>query len=302
MPYDAVIVGGSFAGLSAAMQLARARRPVLVIDAGQPRNRFASHSHGVLALDGRAGGDILDETRTQLARYPTVSLLTGEVAQIEAWDGGFRVETSDGQRAEGRRLVLATGITDILPDVPGLTPRWGKTVLHCPYCHGYEVGGGPIGVLAAAGPLSVHQASLIADWGEVTLFANGVDFDQAARTVLARRSVAIEPVPVVAIEGAAPVIDGIRLGDGRLVAVKALFVAAPNRMASGLAAALGCAFDQTPLGAIIRTDSSKLTTVPGVYAAGDAARAMANITFAAADGVQAGLGLHHQLIAEEVAA
>ncbi|MBN8942219.1 MAG: NAD(P)/FAD-dependent oxidoreductase [Rhizobiales bacterium] len=283
------------------MQLARARRHVLVIDAGQPRNRFADHSHGVFALDGRSGDGLLAEARAQLAAYPTIRLARGEVVQASAVDGGFLVETATGERATGRRLILATGIADQLPEVPGLAPRWGKTVLHCPYCHGYEIGGGPIGVLAT-GPLAAHQASLIADWGNVTLFANGMDFDADIRAMLARRSVTIEPVRVEAIEGEAAAIAGLRLADGRLVAVKALFVAAPTRMASPLAEMLGCAFDSTPLGPIIRTDAWKLTTVAGVYAAGDAARAPQNITFATADGVTAGVGLHHQLIADEAAA
>jgi len=296
--HDAIIIGGGFAGLSAAMQLARARRRVLVIDAGQPRNRFSDHSHGVFAHDGRPGSTLLAEARAQLATYPTVRVMQGEVVEARARDGGFLLETADGERARGRRLILATGIADRLPGVPGLAPRWGKTVLHCPYCHGYEIGGGPIGVLAT-GPLAIHQASLIADWGDVTLFSNGMIIDESTAAMLARRRVTIEPARVEAIEGQAPAIAGIRLADGRLVAVKALFVAAPTQMASPLAEMLGCAFDPTPLGPIIRTDTWKLTTVHGVYAAGDAARAPQNITFATADGVTAGVGLHHQLIADE---
>lgn len=300
-PHDAVIIGGSFAGLSAAMQLARARRRVLVIDAGQPRNRFSDHSHGVFALDGRSGSALLAEARAQLSAYPTISLMAGEAIGARPEDGGFRVEIAGGQQALGRRLLLATGIADQLPEVPGLAPRWGKTVLHCPYCHGYEIGGGPIGVLAT-GPLATHQASLIADWGDVTLFSNGMTVEPDTAAMLARRRVTIEPARVEAIEGPAPAIAGLRLADGRLVPVKALFVAAPTRMASPLAEMLGCAFDPTPLGPIIRTDAWKLTTVAGVYAAGDAARAPQSISYATADGVTAGVGLHHQLIADEAAA
>ncbi len=165
MLYDAVIVGGSFAGLSAALQLARARRQVIVIDAGRPRNRFAEHSHGVLAQDGLAGSDILATARAQVAAYPTATIVSGEVFSAHILDRKFAVE-ANGEQIECKRLLLATGVVDMLPDIPGLSERWGKTVATCPFCHGYEIGGGSIGVLAT-GPLSVHHASLIADWGDV---------------------------------------------------------------------------------------------------------------------------------------
>jgi thioredoxin reductase len=299
MRYDAIIIGGSFAGLTAAMMLARARRPILVIDAGAPRNRFASHSHGVLAQDGRSGGEILADARAQLAAYPTVTMLQGTVVEATGQDGAFSVRTEDGTVAEGRKLLLATGVADTLPDIPGLRERWGKTVLHCPYCHGYEIGGGSIGVLATL-PTSARLAGIVADWGDVTFFANGgPQPDDEERAMLERRKVRIEAAPVAAVEGPGTEMEGIRLEDGRLVPVRALFVPSFMRMASPLAEALGCAFDETPAGTLIRTDTMKLTTVPGVYAAGDAAYGPGNITLASADGVRAGMGLHHALIADD---
>lgn len=171
MRYDAVVVGGSFAGLPAALQLARARRNVLVVDAFLPRNRFSNHSHGLIGHDGRSASDILCDARAQIAKYPSVTLLRGEVTSARASTGGFQIAIDGGFEAFGRRLLLATGVTDVLPEIPGLRERWGKTVLHCPYCHGFEIGGGSIGVLAM-GPMSIHQASLIADWGDVTFFTN----------------------------------------------------------------------------------------------------------------------------------
>ena len=301
MLHDAVIVGGSFAGLSAAMILARARRPVLVIDAGRPRNRYATHSHGVLAHDGRAGPDLLADARAQVGAYPTATLVTGEVVSAVREDDRFVVGLANGDREESRRLLLATGVTDVLPEIPGIAARWGKTVLHCPYCHGYEIGGGTIGVLATA-PGSARQASLIADWGQVIFFTAGkIDLDTETQRQLAKRKVEIEPVPVTGLEGPGTELEGVRLADGRLVAVRALFLRPATRMASPLAERIGCAFDQAPNGTIIRTDAEKLTTVPGVYAAGDAARVPNDITLASADGVIAGLGLHHSLIAEDSA-
>jgi thioredoxin reductase len=299
MLYDAIIIGGSFAGLSAAMILARSRRRVLVIDSGRPRNRHAVHSHGVLAQDGRAAQDMLADARAQVSAYPTATLLTGEAVSASSQDGRFVVRLANGDKAESRRLLLATGVTDILPEIPGLVSRWGKTVLHCPYCHGYEIGGGRIGVLATS-PGSARQASLVADWGEVIFFSAGtINLDADTLRLLANRKVTIEPVPVTALEGSGTGLEGVRLADGRLVLVRAVFLRPSTRMASPLAERAGCAFDQTPSGTIIRTDSEKLTTVPGVYAAGDAARTPNDITLASADGITAGLGLHHSLIAED---
>ncbi len=301
MRYDAAIVGGSFAGLSAALQLVRARRTVVVIDAGRPRNRFSAHSHGFLTRDGAPGSELLATARAQVSAYPTATLVSGEATSARALDGTFEVEVTGRERIAAKRMLLATGVIDVLPDIPGLTERWGKTVVPCPYCDGYEIGGGSIGVLATS-PLSVHHAALIADWGDVTLFTNrAVELDAEARTMLARRSVTIEPESVSRIEGATPAIAGVRLADGRLVSVKALFLISQMRMASPLAEQLGCTFDEGPAGPIVRTDAFKLTTTAGVYAAGDAATMRASITFASADGVAAAVGLHQSLIVEHAA-
>jgi len=298
MLQDAIVIGGSYAGLTAAMMLARARRKVLVVDAGSPRNRFASHAHGVLALDGVPGAEILATARAQLAAYPTVRFLRGHAVEATGSDGAFTVRTAEGDLAEGRKLLLATGVADTLPDVPGLAERWGRTVLHCPYCHGYEIGGGSIGLLATT-PLVAEKAPLFADWGDVTLFTHGpMALDEALRARLDRRRVRVESARVAELVGPGTELEGVRLDDGRVVPVKALFVASVQRMASPLAAALGCAFDDTPMGPIIRTDPFKQTTVRGVFAAGDVATAPPNVMIAAADGVRAGAGLHHALIAE----
>ncbi len=299
-PFDAVVVGGSFAGLSAALNIARTRRRVLVVDAGLPRNRTASHSHGVLAQDGRPGAEILAEARRQLSGYPTAAIREGTVGAVAAGDGGpFEVELGGGEIVTARRLLLATGMVDVLPEIPGVAERWGKTVLHCPYCHGYEVGGGPLAVVSSH-PLAVHHALLISEWGEVTLFTGGaVALDPEARGTLARRGITLEETPVLGLTGDAPALEGVELADGRVVPVRAAFVGAPLRQACSLAADLGCAFDDSPTGPIVRTDLWKQTTVPGVYAAGDAAAFPSNISMAIADGVRAGIGLHQSLVVED---
>lgn len=300
MLHDAIIVGGSFAGLSAALQLARARRQVLVIDAGLPRNRFASESHGMLGHDGKPGAQILAEARQQLSAYPTARIFSGRVSRVDSGEAGFVVEADEGMRwFTGRRLLLATGVADVLPEIPGLRERWGNTVVHCPYCHGYEIGGGAVGVLGS-GPMSVHQAMLFADWGEVTLFTQGVvQLSPEDQALLAARKVGIEASPVTELLGAAPALDGVRLQDGRRLPLKALLVGAQVRMASPLAAALGCAFDDTPMGPVVRIDAWGLTSVAGVYAGGDMARVPHSITFACAGGVAAGIGLHASLVTED---
>ena len=300
MPHDAVIIGGSYAGLSAAMQLVRARRRVLVIDDGRRRNRFAARAHGVLAMDGRAGSDIAAEARSQVAAYPTAAFRMAEATAARAIDSGFEITLDDGSTTSGRRLLLAHGVVDDLPDLPGVKERWGRTALHCPYCHGYEIGGGALGVLGA-GPMSVHQALMVADWGDVTLFLNGsLSPDQEETTKLARRGVMIEREPVVGLEGEAPTLTGARLADGRLVPLKAIFVGPRLRQPGPMAETLGCIVDETPMGHIVRTDEWKQTSVAGVFAAGDTAAMMSNLTLASASGVLAGVALHRSLIEEEI--
>jgi len=299
---DVIVVGGSFAGLSAAIYLARARRRVLVIDSGLPRNRFSAHSHGVLALDGRPGSELLGAARAQLARYPTVTQIGGEVQRVVADDRSlsFEVHTTAGERFVSRRLILATGLVDQPPNVPGLPERWGKSVFHCPYCDGYEFGSGPLGVLAT-GPLSVHFATIVADWGATTLFTNQViEVDEAERSRLARRGIRVEDGAVAALEGSPEGgLDRIRLRGGGSVPARALFVATLYRQGASLAREMGCEIVEGPRGPLVKTDEGKLTSVPGVYAAGDMARPTHSIPFAVSDGATAGTSAHQSLVAEE---
>lgn len=299
MRHDVVVVGGSFAGLSAAMQLVRARRSVLVIDTGLPRNRFAEASHGFLGQDGRTPAAIRAEARRQLAAYPTVTFIDDEAIQAECAESGFLVTLREGRLEAGRRLVLATGLRDELPAVPGLAQRWGRTVLHCPYCHGYELGEGrSLGVLAN-GPHAAHQAALVADWGAVTLFTQSVfEPDAEQRALLEARGVAIERTPLTALHGEATAIEAAMLADGRSVRIDALFTAPTIHMASPLAEQLGCAFEDGPMGPMIKVDPMKQTSVPGVFAGGDASSPMHNATLASASGVLAGVGAHRSLIME----
>ncbi len=220
MTFDVIIVGGSYAGISAGMQLARARRRVLVMDTGLRRNRFARASHGFLGQDGRDPAAIAYDARAQLLAYPSVEWLSEAAVAAKKEADGFVVKAANGERFTARRLILASGVADELPEIPGLAERWGRHVFHCPYCHGYELDGGPIGVLAAS-PLAIHHALMLPDWGATTFFLNGVfepDAEQMSR--LDRRGVTIEREAVVALGGARA---DVTLASGRTITLAGLF-------------------------------------------------------------------------------
>lgn len=301
MHYDVIIIGGSFAGLSAAMQLGRARRSVCIIDAGQPRNRFAAHSHGFFGHDGANPLELIAQARAQVLAYPTVTLIDGEAIATRNETGDrFTVALASGETHSATRLVLAHGVQDALPEIPGLRERWGVSVLHCPYCHGYEYFGQQLGVLRTK-PGSPHQALIVSEWGPLTYFLNGHDDISADdRAALEQRNITIEPAPVAELLGEAPSLDGVRLSDGRFVEIDALFIAPETRL-PGFAEQLGCAIDETPNGLVIRTDPMKHTTIPGVFAAGDIATPMWNTTLASADGVMAGAAAHRSLVFDRIA-
>lgn len=289
---DFAVIGGSYAGLSAALQLARARRRVLVVDAGQRRNRFVDAaggtSHGFLSRDGQAPGAIAAEARQQLLRYPTVQWVEGlaEDAALAA-DGGLSFRAG-GRGVHARRLILATGVRDELPAVAGLEERWGRSVFHCPYCHGYELDAGAIGIIAS-GAVAQHHATMLPDWGQATLFLNGTyqpsDEDLAT---FARRGTRVEATPIERIEGLADVV----LTDGRRLAMNGLFAQPRTHLASPVAEQLGCALTQGPTGAYIQVDAMQQTSVPNVFACGDAARAAGNVAIAVAEGAMAGVAAH----------
>jgi thioredoxin reductase len=297
MRFDALIVGGSFAGLSAAMYIARARRTVCVIDVGLPRNRFAGRSHGFFSRDGSEPGALLATARAQVAAYPTVTMIYGRATQAAGAAGEFGLTLATGEALQGARLVLAFGVSDELPSIPGLAERWGHSVLHCPYCHGFEFSERRLGVLSVA-PSSVHQAMLVSEWGPTTLYLNGTpEPEPAALAELRRRGVAIEPAAVLALRGAEPEVSAIELADGRLSAVDALYVGPRTRLNSDLPEQLGCALQDGRFGSVfVQTTDERLTSVPGVYAAGDIARDAHNATWASADGVTAGTALHRSLV------
>ena len=291
MHFDVIILGGSFAGLSAALQLGRARRTVLVIDAGERRNRFASVSHGFLGRDGVAPGEIIAEATSQLARYVTVATLKGSASKVGRTEEGFYVETHN-DTFHGKRLILAAGVVDILPDIPGLADRWGISIFHCPYCHGYELERGPIGVLATSA-LSMHHAMMLPDWGPTTLLLNDSFIpDEAQRSALAGRGVSVEEGRVRQIFGQRPTIE---LANGRTIEFAGIFTLS-RTMGGPIAEQLGCELKDGPLGKFIGVDEQQQTSVPRVFACGDVARAAGSIVLAVSDGSMAGVAAHRSLI------
>lgn len=294
---DVIIIGGSYAGLSAAIQLGRARRSVLIVDAGQRRNRRAHHAHGFLGQDGVPPGVIAEKGRAEALAYPTVKYREASVTAARAVPGGFSVDLA-GETLSAKRLVLATGVVDVLPEIAGLRERWGDSVFHCPYCHGYELERGRVGILATH-PMSAHLAMLASEWGapgESVFFLNGA-FEPEAEplTELAARKIYVEREPIAAIEGEFPEV-AVRLQGGRVERFVGLFLGSSTRLAQPFAEQLGCELEAGPVGFFYKTDMMKETTVPGVFACGDAGLAMGSLSFAVADGVRAGVATHQSLV------
>jgi thioredoxin reductase len=295
--FDVIIVGGSYAGLSAAIQLGRARRSVLIVDAQQRRNRSAHAAHGFLGQDGQPTGMIADKGRAEALAYPSVSYRAGTVSALQRLPSGFQVQIG-AEQLLAKRLILATGVVDVLPPIPGMAERWGKSLFHCPYCHGYELNQGRVGIVAT-GPLSTHQACLVSEWGargQSMFFLNGAfepDPEQLAE--LRAREISLEREPIVAIEGTAPASE-VRLQSGRVERFAGLFVMSLTQLNDPFAAQLGCELDTGPVGQFYKTDPMKETTVPGVFAAGDAGLAMGSVSFAVADGMRAGVSAHQSLV------
>lgn len=295
MKFDVIIIGGSYAGLSAALQLGRARKNVLVVDAGKRRNRFTSHSHGFLGQDGMAPGEIVAEARRQIERYQTIEWAEGRVTDAEGSFGDFAVEIDGHRRESAARLILAMGVTDELPDITGLKERWGSSVFHCPYCHGYELDQGKIGVIAAS-PMAIHHALMLPDWGETTFFTNGIfvpDRDQDA--LLSARGVRVEKDRIAEIAGHADVV----LSDGRSIALAGLFTQPKLRITSDWIGKLGCSVEEGPMGSSIVIDAMKQTTARGVFACGDVARPAGTVALAVGDGAMAGAAAHRSILFPE---
>jgi thioredoxin reductase len=295
--FDVIIIGGSYAGLSAALQLGRARRTVLVVDAGQRRNRFVSAAHGFLGNDGASPEAIVAKGKAEVLAYPTVSWRVGTVTELQATARGFVVRAA-GDELRARRLILATGVVDERPPIPGLADLWGRGVFHCPYCDGYELQRPALGVLAT-NPVSVQYVQLLTEWaapGGTTFFLNGALEPTAEQLeLLAKRRITVVREKVTEVKGR-PGGVSVVTADGHSFDVAALFTMPNGRLPGGFAEQLKCQVETAPTGMFFKTDAMKETTVPGVFACGDAAAPHGAIAFAVADGVRAGFSAHQSLV------
>lgn len=300
---DVAIVGGGAAGLNGALVLARAGRSVMVIDAGMPRNRFASHMQGYLSRDGMPPSELLAIGRQEVEGYGGV-VIQGEVVAVDADTGSagerFTLTLAGGSQLTARRVLVTTGLRDELPEIDGVAERWGKDVLHCPYCHGYEVRDQPLGVIAT-GPLSVHQGLLIRQWSaDLIFFANGMEVADADRENMEARGTQIVPGRVRRLVIADDRLTGVELEDGTIIARTALFVTAQFVAADSLLAHMGAEIQSNEFASWVIADRMGLTTVPGVWAAGNVADPMAQVINAAAAGGLAAAAINMDLVNEDV--
>ncbi len=278
--WDCVIVGGGAAGLSAALVLGRARRRTLLIDAGHQSNLAAHGIGGLLGHDGRAPAELYAMGRRELTPYPSVEVRTGEVISAERVEGGFVLELADGRRESARRVVLATGMEYRQPALPGLAELWGRSVFHCPFCHGWEVRDEPLAVLAR-GDLAVHKALLLRGWSDdVVLLTDGpADLAAEDHARLMAAGIAIDERPVAELVASDGELAQIAFVDGGRMARRGLLVVAPLHQRSGLAEQLGAA--------------------PGVFAAGDVSAEMPSVAGAIAAGSQAAALIVQSLLTDD---
>lgn len=299
MEYDVVVVGGGAAGLTAALTLARSRRRVVVIDAGEPRNAPAAHLHSFLSRDGTPPAELLAAGRQEVVGYG------GEVIQGRArgidrvGEREFVVRRDGGPDLTTRSVLVATGLRDELPEIPGVCERWGNDVLHCPYCHGYEVRDAPIGVLGGENrPFTLHQTSLVRQWSaDVVFFPNRIALDAEERERLTARGIRIIEGEVARLVVQDDQLRGVELADGQVVPRAAVFVGPRFVPHDELLTGLGCEVGENGWIAVAATGS---TSVPGVWAAGNVVDSPAQLITAAGAGSVAAVALNHYLLAEDV--
>ena len=295
--YDVIIVGGGPAGLSAALILGRCRRSVLLCDAGNPRNIRSHALHGYLTQDGISPGDFLALAHADLEQYETITYEECEVASAQLKDRNFRVTLENGEKREGRRLLLATGVVDDLPALEGIEALYGSSVFHCPYCDGWELHDQPLAVYGK-GPHVSGLAMTLRTWStELLVCSDGPSLlDDDDRALLERHQIPVREDRIVRLEGNAGQLDRVVFETGDPFSCRALFFSTAQRQRSSIAADLGCEF--TDKGAVL-TGRRETTNVPGLFVAGDASKATQFVIVAAAEGAEAAVEIHQSLETED---
>ena len=301
--FDAVIVGGGPAGLNAALVLGRARRQVLLLDAGEPRNAASHAMHGFLSRDGLDPVELRRIARQQLTPYPQVKTVAALVDKVDVSGGRFDVLPSSGEMVTARKLLLAVGVSDVLPPIPGLAPMYGKSVFHCPYCDGWEISDQPVAVISE-GSSGFRAALLLLGWSrDVVLCSHGPsELDESQRRQLATSGVSVCEKRIARLAGDSGQLDHIIFEDGTSLERSAAFFHGPVLLSSTLPENLGCVLTDSGR---IEIDEAGRTSVDGVFAAGDAARRRGQhpatqVIIAAASGALAAIALHQELMYEDV--
>ena len=298
-PWDVIIIGGGAAGLSAALMLGRSRRRTLVIDTGSPRNRFASHMHGVLGNEGASPADLVERGRAEAAGYG-VEFLADAVERVDQTDDGVLVKLREGDPLRARALIVASGLVDDLPDIPGLAERWGKSVLHCPYCHGWEVRGQRLGILATS-PLGLHHAQLVRQWtDDLTVFTADIGpMDDATIHRLRSRGIRLIASPVTEVLGEGDQVTGVRTSDGNVTELDAIFTAATLRPRDEFLRHLDLDRADTPMGSFLAADPMGQTSSSRIWAVGNVTSPGGNVPMSIGAGASAGAMVNMALVTED---
>jgi len=296
--FDVIIVGAGPAGLSAALVLGRCRRRVLICDAGQPRNAASAHLHGFLTRDGTEPFEFLQIGRDQLHRYETVELRQGTVTDAHKTPSGFEVVLQNGERVQSRKLLLATGVVDDIPEIEGLPEFYGTTVFHCPYCDGWEMRDAPLAVYGQ-GDNGTGLALELTLWSDkLVLCSNGpAGLTDKERKRLIHHNIPVREEKIVRLEGESGKLQRIVFASGEPLAVRGMFFSSGQRQGSDLPAKLGCEFTEQ---GCVCTGDYETTNIPGLYVAGDASRFIQFVIVAASEGAQAAVAINKELLQEDV--
>jgi thioredoxin reductase len=295
--FDVIIIGGSYAGLSAAMSLGRAFRKVLVIDSGKPCNKQTPHSHNFITQDGQTPGAIHQLAKSQVEKYKTIEFFNGIATSGVNHGSSFEISTDNGNTFFARKILFTTGVTDIMPDIKGFGECWGISVLHCPYCHGYEVGHQKLGVLTN-GDMGFQMSRLISNWTkDLTLFTNGKSTLTDEQTEkLRKNNISIVEKEIEVLNHDGGYLKTIEFKDGSNASISALFAKIKFRQHCDIPEKLGAELDEN---GYLKVDEFGKTSVPGIYAAGDASIMFRAVSGAVAAGSKAGAFINHEIIHED---
>ena len=291
---DVIIIGGSYAGLSAAMSLGRAIRNVLIIDNGKPCNQQTPHSHNFITQDGSPPGEIYELAKTQVSYYPTIKFYKGLATKASIVENGFTVETESGDTFKSRKLLFATGLRDLLPEIDGFKECWGISILHCPYCHGYEIKNEDTGILGN-GEMAFELARLISNWTKtLSIFTNGKqEFTEIQLEKLKKNGIRVVETEIKNLQQNGGKIQNIVFKDGSETNVKAIYSRPKFLQHCSIPADLGCELTESGL---LKVDGFQRTNVSGVYACGDNSNLVRAVALAVSSGSFAGASLNKDLI------